>query len=430
MLKLVFFNILVFLTACGDPTLTSPSTPPQQQPSQKSKQPEKKTEHEPHPKTEDEKTHNEKAFYEWSDSDKSSFLINSYDKIDVDNKKHLKEEHELLESIISPLSFYSKKFLTASSLEKIPKDIVSELTLVFLNMNKAKWQNPIVGEVKYVNDRRYQFIGQHAGDDYGIVIGTDKFENLYLENFFGGGNIYTLKLAKTWQEVDEKEIGHGSYGKVYEVKFNNRVFAAKQNSDKSGNDKEIIAYEKLSDIEGIGPYLGQIQNNYILLEKGEPLDVYAPANRDVVKTFIQGLLKTAGEIHRRGIYHNDLKVNNIIVVNGKPHIIDFGNYSETSWQLGRGHGFTSPYYAVGDFTGIKADLRALGFVFFGIKHFDNPIFAMSFWKPEKKIVILQEDLKIADIYPGLKNGDNIDKVIAKLLMKEYKNAFEALAEIP
>ena len=155
---------------------------------------------------------------------------------------------------------------------------------------------------------------------------------------------------------------------------------AKKNQYSSESDKEIKAYEQLHvhGIEGIGPYLGQIQNDYILLEKGEPLDTFAVSHKNLAEAFMKSLLKTVGEMHGRILYHNDIKIGNMIVVDNKPYIIDFGNQSSHTWTLKQGQGFSFPYYVIGEDTGIKADLRALGFVFFALKHFGEDAYKDEF----------------------------------------------------
>ena len=376
-------------------------------------------------------------YFEWTKSDYQNLYLAQKDadieQLDVPNKTYLIFEKALLKKAHEPLYGGKDLFITAQKLESIPQGKITDISYVFLNMNKAGWKNPIPGEVKYINGIRYQFVGQHPGDDYGVIVAVDDFNKIAQKNPFDFSTYYKTKIDRPWQDSDQKKLASGSYGKAYEVDFNNRKFVAKSNKRNNDTSREINAYELLNGIEGIGPYLGHVENQYVLLEKGEPLDTFAPTHKNLAEPFMKSLLKTMSEMHDRTLYHNDIKIHNMIVVNNKPYIIDFGNQSNPSliginltWVLGKGHGFSSPYYEEGDLTGKKADLRALGFVFFGLKHFGEDAFKDSFYEPEKGVIILKAALKPEDIAKRIENGDKVDKVIAKMLRKQFNNASQAL----
>ena len=68
-------------------------------------------------------------------------------------------------------------------------------------------------------------------------------------------------------------------------------------------------------------------------------------------------------------------------------------------------------------------------MFFALKHFGEDVFKDTFFEPEKGVIILKADLEPEDIAKRIENGDNVDKVIAKMLRKQFKNASEALSAL-
>lgn len=328
-------------------------------------------------------------------------------------------EHALIYQKTVSFSVPSRIF-TAPSLELIPHTQRENLVVVLLNIREG-WPNPIIGEVRYVKGRRYQFIGQPPQDEYGVIVGTDNFSAHVIH-----GSSFGFNLPEPWSEDQKRFLRKGYDGTIYEITQNNRQFVLKKHHSSTSLRKEITAYEMLHDVDGIGPYLGHI-SEALLLKKGEALENYAYWRPTFDVRFMRKLLKTIGAMHERSIFHNDIKISNFVMSDGIPHLIDFGSFSATMGEKNDCIGFTYPYYFCGEEIGIHADLRALGLVLFAIKHFFNPRFVDSFHARQSREIILKSELavyKIAELL--LENGDFIDGVIAGLILKRYRDAFHVL----
>lgn len=370
------------------------------------------------------------AFVKWTSNDIvnfKNFKYNWFEEIDVPNKQHLKAEHAIVDKACIHIDCIdSGPFFTTQTLESIPNGEITKLSGVFLHMQTAKWVHPIPGEVKYVNDTRYQFVGQAPNDPYGVVIASDNFEQVYTS---GVSTNFKVSIDQPWSDSDQTKLGEGSYGYVWTIHYNGRTFVAKSNRYSGNTFTEVDAYEKLHGVPGIGPYIGQIGQQFVLLQKGEPLALFIRKQPGSAAEFIKSLLQTVGAMHAKHVFHNDIKVGNIIVVDNKPYLIDFGSFSTYSWRLERLHGFTRPYYAEGEETGVQADLRALGFVAFAITHFNDPAFTKDFIELDDGGFGLKAKLKPEAIANELANKDQLDQLITKLLKKEFRDASEALASM-
>lgn len=334
--------------------------------------------------------------------------------------------------------------VVASSLDLITKRHgeflkSSEIGLAFVPIDPKDW-NTIPGEVKLINGLRFQFIERTPvpTESYSIVAfslpKSDAVQNL----------MSNLMLPLPWQKSDEKPLGEGGMANVSEVEYQGRVIAAKNYKNKTTIKPEIDAYELLLGEPGVGPYLGWVGGHFarefdgshwtsgtaLLLGLGEMLNDYLDSlpQDNYVKTvedLFAPLLSTVDRLHNKEIWHCDLKPLNMIMVNNKPHIIDFGNYQQGSGkQIDRWRGITAPYYRDKDDAG-PADLRALGLTFFAMKYRKNTDakWQKYFYKNRN----LQENLDSNELAKALESGDKSDQVIAKLISGKFVTANKALS---
>lgn len=143
-----------------------------------------------------------------------------------------------------------------------------------------------------------------------------------------------MQLINNKYEIID-EINSGSFGKVYKVKYNNNIFALKEDSNKLILKHEYNIYKKLQTIDNVPKlidYFNYKNSNYLLIDYYQ-LDLITFKMRFSTSiTYIEKLgvifktiLYTLKEIHNLGIIHRDLKPSNICLNNNFiPFIIDYG----------------------------------------------------------------------------------------------------------
>lgn len=135
------------------------------------------------------------------------------------------------------------------------------------------------------------------------------------------------KLILNGQElVVGEQLGKGAHGVVYRTSYSGKNIAAKVATPDHKKDliKEAIILEHLKRTAGIlesqGIFEDSIGNTVLLMEEARPV-----SGLDFNKDFAIKLVKTLSEIHKKGIGHNDLKIDNVLVDKNKnPIVIDFG----------------------------------------------------------------------------------------------------------
>jgi serine/threonine protein kinase len=91
---------------------------------------------------------------------------------------------------------------------------------------------------------------------------------------------------------------------------------------------------------------------------------------------IQQLLQALAYLHRRGIYHRDLKPDNVLVVDGQLRVLDFGLATARSEKSEGTLGGTTAYWApelwAGESFAVTADLFAAGIIAFELLTGQHP----------------------------------------------------------
>ena len=131
-------------------------------------------------------------------------------------------------------------------------------------------------------------------------------------------------------------INSGNYGSVYKVKYNNYLYALKEESQ---NDSilfnEANIYKELRFIKNVGKmkdYFYYNKKNYLVLNLYDKnlthikYEKYNSVNYiNLVNNIFKILFQTLENIHNYGYLHRDIKPSNICLDKSlQPYIIDFG----------------------------------------------------------------------------------------------------------
>ena len=239
-----------------------------------------------------------------------------------------------------------------------------------------------------------------------------------------------------------RELGRGSYGKVYLVHNRNQFFALKTVDVALVTDIESSKYYKdekkiLSNLDH--PFIVQLYNTFkkthyifFLMEyiEGQTLKKcleypnYFNSVRNVSKiTFIASILcSVLSYLQRKRIIHRDLKPANLIVNNeGYIKVIDFGvaknlmDKDSTNTMIGTVH-YMSPEMLNGKPYSFSTDIWAIGVIIYEVFYGELP-FGIDLKDPKEVLNDIRERRVILPYDP--KTG-NINEAIKNLLHKKDK----------
>jgi serine/threonine protein kinase len=131
-------------------------------------------------------------------------------------------------------------------------------------------------------------------------------------------------------------INTGSYGNVYKVKYNNELYALKEETQNNSilfNEANI--YKELRFIKNVGKikdYFYYNNKNYLVLNLYDKNLVHIKYEKynsinyiNLIKNIFKMLFTTLESIHNYGYLHRDIKPSNICLDKSlQPYIIDFG----------------------------------------------------------------------------------------------------------
>ena len=218
---------------------------------------------------------------------------------------------------------------------------------IILNQNNINYQNS-----KYLTDVKIKL--NSSTDDLTNILNTSTDELLPEYNYVPN-HVDENEPKNDFKLTDYsiiKEIGKGAEGKIYMIRWhkNNKDYALKKtqifsplNINKKKNDNAALKnFIESTGCDGIiKPYATLMKPNdiaftdcYEIMELAEKDWETEIANRNKEKRFypefelmeiFRNLIKTFSLLQKNHITHRDIKPQNILFVNGKMKICDFGN---------------------------------------------------------------------------------------------------------
>jgi len=164
------------------------------------------------------------------------------------------------------------------------------------------------------------------------LIATRPTANIPTYTISGGGRGVQLSLdGRTDLTFDNnKVVGSGSFGKVYEATYNEEPCVIKVSGNKDSIMREVETYQRLSGDKSVASMktYGHFEINgdtfhFIVMEQGIDFNQYATKNSlhrqapELKQYAAKKLLAMVNDFHKTGHMHNDIKSTNIIIT-GKP----------------------------------------------------------------------------------------------------------------
>jgi tRNA A-37 threonylcarbamoyl transferase component Bud32 len=267
----------------------------------------------------------------------------------------------------------------------------------------------------------------------------------YKQGFYGDSflNDYIIKLKSidfTKNSNGSKLIlGAGAQGTVYQAFLNTKKHGKIPVAVKKINTSSLFHKKGLEDIKKeaevllrldhpnlVGMY-GIINENdkYMLVMElmEESLDARLKKNDLSMKEkylIIKDMTRGVDYLHKKGVFHRDLKTENILLKKGCAKITDFGksriNIGDTTQMAGTPI-FMDPGLLFGFYDEYKfySDIYSLGMVILSIINGNNPFHNIESFNELRKVIIdEQKELEIADDCPEI-----IQKIIAACLNKQW-----------
>lgn len=241
----------------------------------------------------------------------------------------------------------------------------------------------------------------------------------------------------------------GGMADVYEASdiVTNKVVALKFLKEKYSNDDKqverfknearftsIFAHPHILKIYNVGEYNGQLFMSYELL-KGktlkEVLDNRSRLSFDEAIDYMLQICDAVYYVHRAEIIHNDLKPDNIFVLNdGNIKLYDFGIASHTFDSLSKevlGSLAYVPYEVLeANKCSFQSDIYALGVIFYETLTGKLPYMG----RDSKEFVSLQVVGEIPSVKPyGFINYKDIDYVVKKCLDRNLSNRYKTVKDL-
>lgn len=128
-------------------------------------------------------------------------------------------------------------------------------------------------------------------------------------------------------------LAKGKFGDVKLALYDNNYYALKIIPIEHYEPEEVLILKDLTNVQGVVQYIEHFftDDNAIIVTEycpGEELfnkiSIDGEYTEDFAILLFKQLCKIVKEIHKRGIVHRDLKLENIIVDNDKLTILDFG----------------------------------------------------------------------------------------------------------
>ena len=221
-----------------------------------------------------------------------------------------------------------------------------------------------------------------GGETVGSVARDEDSVNAFYDNWKAQAMIHPHEILHAYQI--EETLGKGAFGRVYRAvhRITGRAVAIKEISDKSTSarniEREIANHQRVGGHPNIITAFKALRNGnftYIVLELatgGEMFDYVASCPDGIVEAearllFAQ-ILGAVDYMHRKGVVHRDLKLENVLFDDKRvPKITDFGLSKQRVSQTSRMDTFCgSPAYAAPEiysklkYEGPEVDMWSVG----------------------------------------------------------------------
>ena len=135
-----------------------------------------------------------------------------------------------------------------------------------------------------------------------------------------------------------KKLGQGGFGTVYECQYQGRIWALKVATNGADMTHEAVMHGKANP-RNHSPNIVAVSlatNEYMIMElcdgdlfKEIESGYYKGNERRIKRDYLQ-ILSGVSQMHARGVFHRDMKPENILVKNGVLKVSDFGSSSDRS----------------------------------------------------------------------------------------------------
>ena len=242
-----------------------------------------------------------------------------------------------------------------------------------------------------INQENNKLIGLHINNN--INYNQNLF---YLVNDFYNYIEIKYYIAKAMNEITDKKeyIGSGGFGKVYRIKYNNKIYALKQivlinlseNEIKENENEAYIlshlhneyivkyydSYYKDNLFNIIMEYAGDSNLKKFIVNHRES---HQFIEQEIINKIIKQICIGLKEIHKCNIIHRDLKPENIFIDenNFKIKIGDFGisKISEYAYSCRGTFKYMAPEMRQGQKYNNKVDMYALGCIIYELFTLNN-----------------------------------------------------------
>ena len=211
-------------------------------------------------------------------------------------------------------------------------------------------------------------------------------------------------------------LGKGTFGKV--IKINDIAVKKIKISDiESSEDNFIIESticKYLDKTYIVECYNYNFIESEITMEVGLPVNIYLKSSFNNLKLIIENLINAVNYIHSQGIIHLDIKPNNMIIVDNKLKLIDFGSCRYISDHTINKNSYITIWYRPPELfiKGCKShpslDIWSTGISIIEIIRGNNP-FEGFIPKIEENMIIKIVEFLISPYFENINNINQDDK---------------------